>query len=344
MRQLLLSLTAALAVGAAFAPSAAAEGCKSPGVGVPPGLGLGYRAGAEVLSTTMTIDGRLIEGPAREQALRPLLGSQFAAVWLDAWRDGWFVGLAPGTLDTDAARALILERLLSAVPAGFSAETIAHARNALHVVEQKWSSAELAATVAEVNAQLAALALQSAPAGSVRCSDDGHQRMAIELFDDTSAADEERIRALLAPYGDRVELTRRPGPRPIPGPLGAGDGPAPRPGPPPAVPARPAAAVVRPQARRHGASLRVAVSCPEAATTACAGTLTVRLQRRGARTGATLLRKPFAELAPGATRSWAVRLSRRQRTLLAGRRAAAKATATLRSGGVDGRTVALRLR
>lgn len=370
IRRPVLAAAAALAAGLAAAPSALAASpplveppvhaeplgtCVQGGSGMPPGFGPGYRAGIDVLSSVMGVDGVARTAPARESEIRSLLGAQHAGVWVDAWRDGWFVGLAPGPLDTTAARALLLDRLLSDVPANFSAQTIADARAALHVVALPYSSATLEATTAQFRAALAAEPQPLlVPMYGIGCDEsDGAVRLLINIYDPTSAAEQQRLLELLEPFGGQTRLIRRPGQGPSPALGGPGVPPLPAlpkgspaappaPQPPRRAKPAPSAASVRGGAVRVGTRLNVTLVCPAGAPVACAGTLSVRLT--GSRGTSVLPRRAFAGLPAGGVRTVTVPLTRAQARALRGPRPAATVAAVVRTGTRAARPLRLRLR
>ncbi|MBB4662740.1 hypothetical protein [Conexibacter arvalis] len=334
-----VALTAAVATSLAAAPAAPASeplpevGCWAGAPSGVPSLGPGYDAGLQVVSVIGSRDG-IREGVASERRLAALLGDQFAGVWVAPWHDGWRVGLAPGPLDPDAARAAIAAQLLSQAPAPLAAAAAA----ALRVVPQPFSHAALEATRDQVAALLTAPGAPHAGGFGVGCDEhDGAIRVLVWLWDESSAADEAAIRALVAPFGEHVAIVRRAGgsPRPAPATVLAPTGAA-------TSPTAPPVAVVGRRAIRTGATVRVRIACPRTAGSACAGALALRWRPRGATRPRMLGRRAVARLAPGVERTVALRLRTRARRALAARPAALEAVVT--GAGTTPRIVRLRLR
>src|SRR4051794_18487838 len=92
-----------------------------------------------------------------EAAARDALGAQYTMSWLGY--QGWAVGLAPGPLNLETARAAIVDRLAAHV----SGAQVGVFTDRLHVVAQPYSETELTTTQAQVEAAFTAAGV---PAGA----------------------------------------------------------------------------------------------------------------------------------------------------------------------------------
>jgi hypothetical protein len=186
-RALTTVVAAALAAGALAGTASAAAPC-APASGI---TDFTYQAGLTPLL------------PAGEAAARQVAGAQFTMLWLDPARQGWDVGIAPGALDVAAARAAIVSALQGTLPAADAA----YLADRLHVEPEPYSEADLNAVRDAIVA-----ALSAAPpsfgfgVGWGLCTLSDGVRVEVTLFNDSTPADAGAVRALLAPYGDKVRL------------------------------------------------------------------------------------------------------------------------------------------
>jgi len=276
----------------------------------------GGRAAALGFGSPRTTHPSGVAGPTR---LRAALGEQYAGVFLDPWRNGWGVGLAPGPLDGPAARAKV-EALLADDPAKGPA-----AAAALRIVAMPWSERRIGETFQQVQAALAGRAL---PLGyGVGCRT-GAFGVDVTFYAQTTEAEEREVREALAPLGDRVSFERlaagAPQPTPGVGPPSSDDRGA---------TTTPARARLPATATRRAGTLRLRLRCPASASSACAGR--VLLRRRVAGRTVALGSARFSRLAAGRVRTVVVRVPRAKRRHLRGR-----VSALLR--GSDGATLARR--
>jgi hypothetical protein len=163
---------------------------------------------------------------------REAVGAQYTMLWLNSTVQGWVVGVAPGPLDLQQARARIVEGL---VP-HFTPADLAYLDERLHVDPQPYSDAELQATQAQVHADLMAMGARWS-GGISGCSRSDTVRVEITLYNGTDTQLVERVRAALAPHGDRVRLEVVPYGPPSP-PIGLPPPPPPpkpKPAPEPAI-------------------------------------------------------------------------------------------------------------
>jgi len=136
-------------------------------------------------------------------AAREALGDQFTMLWFNSTLQGWVVGVAPGPLDLQQARAAIVDRL----SARFAPDDVAFLAQRLHLDAQPYRESELKATQAGVQADLTAAGLGVAwSVGYGLCQLSDAIRVEIGLYADSTPEIVERVRALMAPYGDRVRL------------------------------------------------------------------------------------------------------------------------------------------
>lgn len=143
--------------------------------------------------------------------VRQMLGQQFAFFWGQVRDLGWYIGVAPGPVDLEAARAYVLSR----VDAHYSGEDARLLREHLRVVSQPYGEPELRAIQSELAAELAGWGV-----GWVlgpRCEHSDAYRLELWLFDNSTDAVVAAARALTARWGDRVLVIRMPGgpPRPL---------------------------------------------------------------------------------------------------------------------------------
>lgn len=162
---------------------------------------------------------------------REALGAQFSMSWLSNTVQGWVIGLAPGALDSAAARAAIVDR----IAAHYTVEETAYLAERLHIDPQPYSEAELRATQDALGAAL------RAEQGlfwslSTGCGLSDAWRTEVTVYSPATPEQFLRVMALAEPYGDkvRIELAPHGPPRPALAPP-----PPPRPSPkPPAQPRR----------------------------------------------------------------------------------------------------------
>jgi hypothetical protein len=95
-----------------------------------------YRYQAELMRPLTTSSVLLDHGHA---AARERLGAQFAGLWLSDRQQGWAVGVAPGALDLEQARAAIVDGLAARV----SGDGLATLTSMLRVHAQPYAWAEL---------------------------------------------------------------------------------------------------------------------------------------------------------------------------------------------------------
>jgi hypothetical protein len=134
-------------------------------------------------------------------AAQAALGAQYANLWFSDRDQGWDVGVAPGPLSLEAARAAILEQL----EARFPPNPRALLADTLHLYAQPYGMAELETINDEISAQLNGVG--AAYGMGIGCTNGDAWRVELEIFDDdTSAEALEQVKAIVAPYGDRVLL------------------------------------------------------------------------------------------------------------------------------------------
>jgi hypothetical protein len=184
---------------------------------------------------------------------REAVGAQYTMLWLNSTLQGWVVGVAPGPLDLQQARARIVEAL---VP-HFTPADLAYLDERLYVDPQPYSEAELQATQAQVHADL--FAMGAFWGGSIGgCYDSDTVRVQIRLYNGTDTQLVERVRAALAPHGDRVRLEVVPHGPPSPGgPLPPA--PAPVPAPEPAISVQRYVSMTNPKRCIRGKRVRIAL-------------------------------------------------------------------------------------
>jgi|GEM_PF-1739500 len=194
------SVTAALAIVPSIARADAPPSCA-----IVPGGDAAYQS---ALLPLLSSPGPVTPGLATpihqtaEPAARSALGDQFTLAWLSTADQGWDVGLAPGPLDLEQARAAILAQLA----ASYSPDRLAALAGYLHVVAEPYSASQLSATL---DAAVAALSAAGwSVSGSVGlCTLSDAIRVEIMVFSSTlplPAAQAAQVDALLAPFGDQV--------------------------------------------------------------------------------------------------------------------------------------------
>jgi hypothetical protein len=135
--------------------------------------------------------------PGASQEARAVLGAQIAGYWLN---DGWDMGVAPGPLTGEAARAAIGER----IAARFAPEDAELLVSTLQLHAMPYSDAELRPIEAEILA-----AMEGSEffwAAGIGCLDGEAWRVEVGLYADATADDIAAVRELLTPYGDKVRL------------------------------------------------------------------------------------------------------------------------------------------
>ena len=160
---------------------------------------------------------------------REALGWQFTMLWINHVVQGWVVGVSPGPLDLDQARARIVEGLAP----HYTADDLAYVAERLHVDAQPYNETELRATQEQVEADLYAAGIHAGYTRYGLCTLSDAIRVEVMLYSVVDAPTVERVREILVPYGDRVRLGFSPysGPPP-PVPLLPAPAPAPVPAPP----------------------------------------------------------------------------------------------------------------
>ena len=136
-------------------------------------------------------------------AAREALGDQFTLLWMSDALQGWVVGVAPGPLDLQQARAAIVDRL----SARFTPDDVAFLDSRLHLDPQLYGEPQLKAAQAAITADLSAAGIDAGWSvffGLCELSD--AIRVTVELYQDSTPEIVERVRALLVPYGDIVRL------------------------------------------------------------------------------------------------------------------------------------------
>lgn len=139
-----------------------------------------------------------------EAAARRLLGPQFVMLWLDTRRQGWDVGVAPGALSIDQARDALVADLRSRLSAADADVLI----GALHVEPQPYGEADLRAAQDAIFTALRAAVPEALFVAGATCQHSDAIRVEVELWRDSARTPEliERVRAVLAPFGDRALL------------------------------------------------------------------------------------------------------------------------------------------
>ena len=137
---------------------------------------------------------------------RQMFGPQFAFFWGQSRDLGWYVGVAPGPIDLEAARAYLLER----VDVHYSGEDAQLLRERLHVVSQPYGEPELRAIQKELADELVRANWGVGWALSVSCTHSDAFRVELELFNASSDSQFEEARRLAARWGDRVIVVRLP--------------------------------------------------------------------------------------------------------------------------------------
>lgn len=152
--------------------------------------------------------------------------------------DGRVVGLAPGPLDSPAARAAIVER----IAAHYTADETGYLSGRLHIDPQLFGESDLHATQDAVAARLLGEAAGTYWSVGVGCRLSDARRVEVGVYQPATPEQFLRVIALLEPFGDRVRVELLPYGPPSPAP-----GPPPPPRPPDPAPhsARPPVALDR---------------------------------------------------------------------------------------------------
>jgi hypothetical protein len=144
---------------------------------------------------------RLLNGPSDE--IEAILGDQFAGYWMSRRDQGWDMGLAPGAMSLEQARAAIddlLHQRLAADDADFLMRTFT-------LYAQPYGYAELRSVLDPLDAQLAeALGDRIFWQAGIGCLDGEAHRVEVGLYSDATPDDIAKVRELAAPYGDRVRI------------------------------------------------------------------------------------------------------------------------------------------
>jgi hypothetical protein len=152
----------------------------------------------EYQATLLPLLGAITTGPGQVPVVQTALGTQFAMLWLDSARQGWSVGLFPGPLDADAARAAIVQGLHANLPQA-QADGL---EQMLHVVPQTYGGEQLMATVAQVQQGVDGLGFEHAFVRATQC---GEQQLVVVSLSQTLTPEQTAaLEQLLVPYGDEV--------------------------------------------------------------------------------------------------------------------------------------------
>jgi hypothetical protein len=150
-------------------------------------------------------DGRIwdILGDGGADAIQALLGDQAAGYWTSP-RETWAMGIAPGPLSFDEARAAIEDLLTDRVGADDAA--LVMSRLGLHPMP--YGDNELRATAEKIEKQIDDELGQelSWVVDNGGCLDGRAWRVEVGLFSDATAEQIAAVRELIAPYGDIVRL------------------------------------------------------------------------------------------------------------------------------------------
>jgi hypothetical protein len=225
-------------------------------------------------------------------ALWNALGEQWADVWVDTYSDGWGIGLAPGPLDKAAARVALNAVIDARWPA-----TATLLKDNLGIIDMPYPYAEQAAARrglepgGSIEAQLTAAGISIGY--GIGCNpSSGAILLKVDLSKPITAEQETLARELLAPLGDKVQIsiTEPPVAAVGGGPLRDETASAPQVGKPPQD-AKPAASSPKAgsagkkpsngkvkNVRVRGRVLSAKVICPKAHKTSCK--VTVRLGDR----------------------------------------------------------------
>jgi hypothetical protein len=145
--------------------------------------------------------GPLLGGAAEEA--EAVLGAQIAGYWLSERDQGWDMGLAPGPLTIEDARAAIAERL----NARFAPDDAAYLISVFHLYEMPYADAELKPVANDLTdlmaAQIGRTILWTVGVG---CLDGEAWRVEVGLYSDATPEDIAAVREIVAPYGDRVRV------------------------------------------------------------------------------------------------------------------------------------------
>lgn len=316
----LTACAVAMAIATPLASADAIDGCPSTF-----GADATTRTGPDPSHTAVTrLGGLLTAGKTPDSSLHDILGDQYTSYWLNP--DGtWAVGISPGVLDLAAAHAAIVAKILALAPADISTPAIA----ALRVYPEPYTPLELDAAQSEVAPSLVAAGLPVPAMYGMGCAATGTWRVEVPVYDPITPEQEAQFRTALAPLGDRVVVVRRNGAEPVLTLPSTGVAY------PPSIPPvamRVDAATVARTVRIRGGKARFRITCPKGAPAACAGTFRATLR------GKTVARRSFTALAPGASRTFSVRLTKRQRAIV--KRARGNALAA--SAGAKARSVRAR--
>ncbi len=147
-------------------------------------------------------------GGGFDGAAREALGEQFAMRWFSDANHGLAVGLAPGALDADAARAAIVAELNER----FTPEQAAFVAGRFAVVPMPYGEAALKETAAQVQARVTAAGI---PQGKVMvnfagCRFSDAWRVEVEMFTPITEEEVQRVTETVAEFGDVVRLNPIP--------------------------------------------------------------------------------------------------------------------------------------
>ena len=142
-------------------------------------------------------------GGGLDGAAREALGDQFAMRWYSDANHGVAIGLAPGALDAEAARAAIVAELGER----FTPEQAAFIAGRLALVAMPYGESALKETAAQLQARVtAALPAGKANVYPVGCRLSDAWRVEVYMNTPITAEEIERVKALVGEFGDQVRL------------------------------------------------------------------------------------------------------------------------------------------
>ena len=145
-----------------------------------------------------------ILGDGGADAIREMLGDQAAGYWSSP-RETWAMGIAPGPMTFDEARAAIEDLLTDRVGAVDAALVMSR----LGLYPMPYGDNELRAIADEIDAKIGddfKIVDELWWVVDVGCLDGEAWRVEVGLFSDATPDDIARIREIVAPYGDKARL------------------------------------------------------------------------------------------------------------------------------------------
>jgi hypothetical protein len=136
--------------------------------------------------------------------VRNYLGRQYTAYWLQPHDAGWYVGVAPGKRSLAQVRTYLYRQ----VGRHFRGPQAALIRSRMHVIAQPYGARELVRVGNAVWDILRVHGPEVNWSGNEACTYSDAYRSEVTLYEDSTQADVDEVKRLVARFGDKVRVVR----------------------------------------------------------------------------------------------------------------------------------------